>query len=320
MADQRFIYPEATVRLVPGWERRPKQTPTTVAAHTAVDSPKAHTLWWHVSVRGNAKYHFFVRKFPDAAGNMVEQYLPTNVRGAAMRYLDGKSIVVETDDDGDPEGNEWNTLQVAALVDLFGWSADTHGIERRLVTPNTAYSLSNYRRWVVGVEGFCFHSQPAREPSGSHSMIRGRFNPWTAQRSQGKTCPGDTRVAQFYEQVLPPLLSGEAAVVAPLKYGVDTLGSGDDGDAVETLQRNLNLRHGAALDVDGDFGPATLAAVIRAQTQLGVTADGLWGPESATASWKFEQVTLERRADIRWEISKLEQQLAELKAELASLS
>ena len=316
-ADPKYLYPEATVRLVPGWERRSKQTVTCVGAHTAVDSVRAHTLWGHVSAAGTAKYHFFVRKFPDKNGHMVEQYLPTNVRGAGMRYLDGKSIIVESDDDGDPEGIAWNAEQIAAFIDLFGWCADVHGFARRLVQPNTAYSLSNWRRWVVGAQGFCFHSQPARRADGDHGMISGRFNPWTSY--QGKKCPGDTRVRQFYNEVLPALLGEPVAPTKPLEYGVDTLGPGDDGPGVETLQRVLNERHGGDLVVDGDFGPATLAATLTAQTQLGVEADGLWGPVTASASWKYAQNTVQRRADLTEQIGQTRAQIAALQQTLDAL-
>ena len=318
MVDQRYLYPRATVRLVPGWEKRSKQTPTTVAAHTAVDSKTAHTLWGHVSLRGTAKYHFFVRKFPDPNGNMVEQYLPTNVRGAGMRKLDGKNILVETDDDGDPEGIPWNQLQLDALIDLFAWCADAHQIPRRLVTPNTHYSLSNWRRWVVGAEGFCFHSQPAREPSGRHRMIRGRMNYWTS--SQGKTCPGDTRVAQFYDTVLPALLGGAVSKPpAVLVYGKSTLGLGDKGPAVAQLQSILNDRHQAMLDVDGDYGPATEAAVLVVQQALGVTADGLWGPETAAASYRLGLRVTTRIKELQAEIAEAELELGELRRSLARL-
>jgi hypothetical protein len=49
------------------------------------------------------------------------------------------------------------------------------------------------------------------------------------------------------------------------------------GLAVETVQRQL-VRHGYDLEVDGHFGPLTLAAVRRFQSDHGLTVDGLVGP------------------------------------------
>ena len=63
-----------------------------------------------------------------------------------------------------------------------------------------------------------------------------------------------------------------------------TLSEGDSGAAVETLQARLNV-WGAnpALAVDGDFGPATLAAVKAFQTQQNLTVDGVVGPQTWAA-------------------------------------
>jgi D-alanyl-D-alanine carboxypeptidase (penicillin-binding protein 5/6) len=55
-----------------------------------------------------------------------------------------------------------------------------------------------------------------------------------------------------------------------------TLREGDNGPAVEALQRLLNARLDPSpeLTVDGDFGPATRAAVIRYQRSKGITPTG----------------------------------------------
>lgn len=55
---------------------------------------------------------------------------------------------------------------------------------------------------------------------------------------------------------------------------------GDRGAAVARLQRALR-RLGRPLVVDGDFGPATEAALIRLQSVEGLTPDGIAGP----ATW-----------------------------------
>jgi hypothetical protein len=55
------------------------------------------------------------------------------------------------------------------------------------------------------------------------------------------------------------------------------LQDGDTGAAVNTLQTRLNA-WGATLIVDGDFGPATLAAVKAFQTAHQLSVDGIVGP------------------------------------------
>lgn len=51
--------------------------------------------------------------------------------------------------------------------------------------------------------------------------------------------------------------------------------------AVHGLQRNLNTCYGEHLTVDGIYGSATKAAVARAQSKAGISADGVYGPRSA---------------------------------------
>lgn len=71
------------------------------------------------------------------------------------------------------------------------------------------------------------------------------------------------------------------------------LNIGDTGLAVRQLQQLLNAA-GAnpRLVVDGDFGPATLRAVLAAQARFGLVVDGIAGPKTID--------TLQRREKPRW--------------------
>lgn len=66
-----------------------------------------------------------------------------------------------------------------------------------------------------------------------------------------------------------------------------TLRRGSQGDEVADLQTILNARYGADLEVDGNFGKATEAAVKAFQKSRGLTADGVVGPKT----WKALGVT-----------------------------
>ncbi|MEV6105646.1 peptidoglycan-binding protein [Streptomyces sp. NPDC051940] len=74
-----------------------------------------------------------------------------------------------------------------------------------------------------------------------------------------------------------------------------TVQQGQIGGCVTELQ-TLLTRDGAALTVDGDFGPATLAAVKAYQTAHGLGADGLVGPATKAALY-YEDPTV--RIDLR---------------------
>ncbi len=71
-------------------------------------------------------------------------------------------------------------------------------------------------------------------------------------------------------------------VVDPAPLDRPTLREGDQGDAVEDLQRLLQRQSFLNGPIDGDFGPGTEQAVISAQRQFGLEADGIVGP----ATWE----------------------------------
>lgn len=61
-----------------------------------------------------------------------------------------------------------------------------------------------------------------------------------------------------------------------------SLSFGDSGPAVKALQQALNAK-GADLEVDGDFGRGTLAAVMDFQASNGLPVDGVAGPRTLRA-------------------------------------
>lgn len=74
-----------------------------------------------------------------------------------------------------------------------------------------------------------------------------------------------------------PAYDGAASM--PRSDGILRLGS--TGAPVKTLQRRLNAVLGAALTVDGEFGPATAGALKAFQASARIEADGEYGPQSA---------------------------------------
>ena len=66
----------------------------------------------------------------------------------------------------------------------------------------------------------------------------------------------------------------EATAPPPLPFAPPTLGNGDRGSSVVTVQAMLDV------DADGDFGPATERAVEAYQSAKGLSVDGLVGPST----------------------------------------
>jgi peptidoglycan hydrolase-like protein with peptidoglycan-binding domain len=65
--------------------------------------------------------------------------------------------------------------------------------------------------------------------------------------------------------------------------GQPTISQGATGDVVKRLQRALRRTPDTGLAVDGDFGPATEAAVKEFQQGNGLTVDGIVGPNTWNA-------------------------------------
>ncbi len=58
------------------------------------------------------------------------------------------------------------------------------------------------------------------------------------------------------------------------------LALGNDNDAVKILQNDLNACYRSGLTIDGSFGSLTKAALQAAQRRAGISADGIYGPQT----------------------------------------
>lgn len=69
-------------------------------------------------------------------------------------------------------------------------------------------------------------------------------------------------------------------------------GINNQGAAVTEIQKSLNHCHGANLTVDGIYGTLTSNAMKRAQKALGVPQDGIYGPQTRSAGFRFWGTTI----------------------------
>ncbi len=118
---------------------------------------------------------------------------------------------------------------------------------------------------------------PSHATANSQHQRPGGQGPAQANRTTQSPVGGMSYAAgQHY---LSP--NGGRAGTTPSADGLLRVGS--QGSAVTTLQTQL-LRHGASPGpIDGDFGPATKAAVIRFQRSHGLDPDGIVGPQTQAA-------------------------------------
>lgn len=181
-------WPVATWAPLPENARQRAITPRAVILHTAVDGRGDSDLPGYFGRADvGAESHFWVpmRKRP-------VQMMDTEVEADANAVADKWAISVETEDDSAGKAHiaPWNDKQITELIALIEWAIATHDIPRRLCS--SAY--------LPSAAGIGYHSMPMRERFNGTS-----HNPWTSY--QGKTCPGDARVEQFYDVIAPAILN-----------------------------------------------------------------------------------------------------------------
>ena len=91
------------------------------------------------------------------------------------------------------------------------------------------------------------------------------------------TCNRTVSVKAPASWVSPRVIPSSGSTAASTNCG---MAQGAHSAAVANLQRNLNACYGENLRVDSDFGALTREALRRAQRAEGISADGVYGPET----------------------------------------
>jgi peptidoglycan hydrolase-like protein with peptidoglycan-binding domain len=146
---------------------------------------------------------------------------------------------------------------------------------------------------VDGMTGGCVSTlQALLNGKGQHLDVDGDFGPATLaavrafQSSAGIAVDGEVgpqTKAALYSNIGG---GGSSGAPAPINLNSGSCPSnivqGQHSGCVTELQSLLN-HHGAALAVDGDFGPATRNAVLDFQSSAGISVDGQVGPQTKAA-------------------------------------
>src|SRR5690606_20246448 len=156
-----------------------------VCVHTMVGTLEGSWNW--ANQRGNSYWHFGL-----GGDGRLWQCQDLRYRSAANLDGNGYVIPIETEDMNKaffaPWGGSnvpaWTDAQVDRLVELIAWLCDRYDIPPVLVPDSKP-----------GRRGLAYHRQgidPWRVPGGDR---------WSS--ATGKVCPGDRRIRQFLDVVVP---------------------------------------------------------------------------------------------------------------------
>lgn len=212
------------------WDRLPGSEPLIhprmVIFHTMVGYLVSTDAYFRSGRSGGIESHFGVggKWGSDATRGLdgaIWQWRNTTEQADANLDANAFAISIETADNAPASAADiapWTGKQVASLIRLGRWLAETHNIPKRIVTS-----------WNDPVGGFGWHA------------MWGAPSHWTP--AVGKVCPGAARIKQLKETVLPAIFSGTnpqeedltSEQAAQLQFVYDTLTATADGQPSDLL-------------------------------------------------------------------------------------
>lgn len=212
-----------------------KEGPNVVIFHTIVGHDPAKAA--HLSLGGYGE---------------LTQNRDTLYQSAACLDGNPRALACETEDLGEPfpawdtnNGHEvpaWSEQQLDRAVEICVWAYHTHGVPLQLAADSKTGSagIAYHRQGIDSDNNFEGYAYGGRVSGGEH---------WST--SKGKVCPGDRRIKQLIEIVIP-----RARVAAGLEEE-DMAGQYSDSLPASTLDEDGNLRVVSqiiGIDKDGAAG------------------------------------------------------------------
>jgi GH25 family lysozyme M1 (1,4-beta-N-acetylmuramidase) len=199
---------------------------------------------------------------------------------------DGRTLPPALDIEYNPYGATCYGLSQSAMV---SWIRDfSNEVHTRTGRYPTIYTTTDWWTTCTGNTSGFGATNPlwiARYSSSPGTLPAG----WSAQTlwqyADSGTFPGDQDTFNGTLSDLQAFAKG--GYTPPPTTSWPTVQQGATGERVRTVQYLLDA-HGAALTVDGAFGPATDSAVRSFQSAHGLTADGIVGP----ATWQALIITV----------------------------
>ncbi len=204
---------------------------------------------------------------------------------------DGKTLPGALDIEYGPSGSTCYGLSQQAMV---AWitAFNTEYLARTGRYPAIYSTTDWWRTCTGGYSGFATtNALWIANYTGTYSPLPDGWSSYTVwQTADSGTFPGDQDVFNGGLDDLKTFALGSYTPPPPPPVVTwPVVAQGQTGRRVTTVQYLLNA-HGATLDVDGDFGPATKAAVVSFQSGKGLSPDGVVGMNT----WQALIVTIQQ--------------------------
>lgn len=251
------IYPGATQRLLTGYKK--------------ARTEKVRTIVLHSTAGGAASpYPTFAKGGACSTGwvgyeGQIEQYLDGDWMDAADLYSGGGPYALSLETASNVQATDpWTDAQLDAIVSFIDWACREYGIPRRRAQYAGDAGIAWHRMGVVG-------SFPAGDLGGLTQI--GRGDTWSTSR--GKACPGDKRIRQAIDVVIPRVVA--LGVSGGGGMSVPTTSTGGSSSTTSSTTPVGDLV------VDGRWGSGTTRAL---QRVLGTTVDGVVSSQDST--WRAQ--------------------------------
>jgi hypothetical protein len=194
------LCPFADHKLLPESGSQPAIVPRIVIDHTQAG---------HGSLFGQWQGSGLESTFWVAQSGTIEQYMDTEVQAdanlEANRWLEGGvhygAVSIETENSVAATQAAYHGGQGAAAFDVDPW------------TPEQIAALERLHDWLAHTHPQILRQRcdrPLGAGLGYHSMWGTGPTPWIPYKSRGKKCPGDARIAQWHDVLLPAFVAGTA--------------------------------------------------------------------------------------------------------------
>lgn len=229
-----------------------------VVEHVEAGTESGTDSWFH-NPQAQASAHFGIAK-----DGTVDQWVDTDDKAWAEATYNPVFWSIETEGDAN---TPLTAAQIESFAHVFVWLANLDGIPFAVTDSPSGRGLITH-----GDLG---------GPGGSHFGCPGDQR--KAQRGQiidrARSLVGQTPPVATNPSPAPTPPSGDIYTVEAEVAALPVIKQGSTGQFVRICQ-GLLIANGRNVGVDGDFGPASAAALREWQGAAGLTADGVCGPQT----------------------------------------